>query len=253
MIRTALDDRTLDSTLGRASPLLKLAVAIGWLGGLVLVIDGRPPLALTAIALLAGPTLGRVSPRRMLFGLLPLWSAALGIAFFNTVFASANANASLPAILALGPWRVTRPALDGGLALGARILAIASAGILFGQTTDPTRLADALVQQGHVSPRFAYGALAAFQAVPRLLEDVVALQQARRVRGLARSWHPRILVGLLVQAIRHGDRLALAMDARAFDAGPRSTFRPIRWGLADLVVAGGGIAALGLALATTRL
>jgi len=253
MIRAAIDDRTLESVLGRASPLLKLAVAIGWLGGLILVIDGRPPLALTAVALLAGPTLGRVSARRMLLGLLPLWGAALGIAFFNTMFAAANADHSLAAIAELGPWRVTRPALDAGLALGARILAIASAGILFGQTTDATRLADSLVQQARVSPRFAYGALAAFQAVPRLMEDVVALRQARRVRGLARSWHPRILVGLLVQAIRHGDRLALAMDARAFDAGPRSTFRPIRWGLADLAVAGGGVAALVLALGTTRL
>jgi energy-coupling factor transport system permease protein len=107
---------------------------------------------------------------------------------------------------------------------------------------------DALVQQARVPERFAYGALAAYQAVPGLAEDLVTLRQARRVRGL-RGWHPRLLVGLLVRAIRHADQLALAMDARAFGSGPRSTFRPIRWGWPDLAVGISGVAALGLAFA----
>ena len=58
--------------------------------------------------------------------------------------------------------------------------------------------------------------------------------------------------GLLVLAIRHGDRLALAMDARAFGSGPRSTFRPLRWGVADVAVGIGGVLLLVVALLGSR-
>ena len=116
------------------------------------------------------------------------------------------------------------------------------------QTTDSTRLVDSLVQQGRVPERFGYGALAAYQAVPRLADQVTTLRQARRIRGLRWSWHPRLLVGLLVLAIRHGDRLALAMDARAFGSGPRSRYRVVRWSWLDLAVPIGALVVLVVAL-----
>jgi energy-coupling factor transport system permease protein len=154
--------------------------------------------------------------------------------------------------MVLGPIRVTEPAVVDGAGLGARVIAIASIGVVFARTTDPTRLVDALVQQARVPERFAYGALAAYQAIPRLALDLASLRQARRMRGLRGSWHPRLLVGLLVLAIRHGDRLALAMDARAFGVGPRSRYRVVNWGTADAVVAAGAVVALGLVLALAR-
>ena len=118
---------------------------------------------------------------------------------------------------------------------------------MFALTTDSTRLADSLVQQAGLSPRFAYGALAAYQAVPRFGEDLTTLRQARRLRGLRGGWHPRLLVGLLVLAIRHGDRVALAMDARAFGFGPRTRYREVRWGPLDLAVGVGACLVLAAA------
>jgi energy-coupling factor transport system permease protein len=145
--------------------------------------------------------------------------------------------------------RIAVEAVAGGVALACRVIAIAAVGAVFSLTTDPTRLVDSLVQQARVSPRFAYGALAAYQAIPRFGEDLATLRQARRVRGLRGGWHPRLLVGVLVLAIRHGDRMALAMDARAFGSGPRTFYRPIRWGWLDLVVGLAAVAVLVLALA----
>jgi len=81
------------------------------------------------------------------------------------------------------------------------------------------------------------------------MADLVTLRQARRIRGLRGGWHPSLLVGLLVLAIRHGDRLALAMDARAFGSGPRSRFRTVRWLWWDLVLAIGAAVVLMVALA----
>jgi energy-coupling factor transporter transmembrane protein EcfT len=246
-------DSALDSILGRTSPLVKLAVATAWLFGLMFVVDVRVPLVLAGLAIAAGPLLGGVPLRRMFLGVAPLWAAALGIAFFNTLFAAANADPTLPAIAQVGPWRITEAGLTAGIAVGSRVFAIVAVGILFGQTTDSTRLADSLVQQARLSPRFAYGALAAYQAVPRFAEDITTLRQARRIRGLRGGWHPRILVGLLVQAIRHGDRLALAMDARAFGSGVRTAYRVMTWGLPDLLVTALGLASLAAALMVSRL
>jgi energy-coupling factor transport system permease protein len=130
------------------------------------------------------------------------------------------------------------------------VFAIATVGVVFAQTTDSTRLVDALVQQARAPERFAYGALAAYQAIPRLGAQLTNLRQARRIRGLRWSWHPRILLSLLVLAIRHGDRLALAMDARAFGSGPRTRYRTVKWSWLDAAVGLGAVAVLIVALAT---
>jgi energy-coupling factor transport system permease protein len=244
-----LADRQLTSPLGRASPLLKLGIAIGWLLGLALTMDPVAPALVTVVALSAGLVLGRIPAARLAAGLAPLWLAALGIGLFNALFSAANADPALATVAQLGPFRLTDAAVAAGVGLAVRVIAIASVGVVFGLTTDSTRLVDSLVQQGHLPERFGYGALAAYQAIPRLAEDLATLRQARRIRGLRAGWHPRLLVGLLVLAIRHGDRLALAMDARAFGSGPRSRFRTVRWSWWDLALAIGAVVALVVALA----
>jgi energy-coupling factor transport system permease protein len=244
-------DRQLASPLGQTSPILKLAVATGWLLGLAFTTDLRPPIVLACLALLAAIWFGRVGLATLGRGLAPLWIAALGIGVFNALFAAANLDPSAAELARVGPFRLTQAAVVGGLGLAARVVAFATVGIVFAQTTDPTRLVDALVQQARVSPRFAYGALAAYQAVPRFAEDLTTLRQSRRIRGLPGSWHPRILVGLLVLAIRHADRLALAMDARGFGMVPRTTYRQVRWSILDALLLVGGVAALIVALFTS--
>ena len=232
------------SLLGRTSPLVKLGLALSWLVGLALLHDPLRPLLLTLGAVVAGLTIGRIPSSRLVRALAPLGAAAVSIALANLIFAAANADPGAHELLRIGPLRITREAFAGAAALGARVVAIVSTGVVFAQTTDPTRLVDALVQQARVPERFAYGALAAYQAVPRLGQDLSTLRQARRVRGLAREWHPRLLLGLLIRAIRHADQLALAMDARAFGTGPRTAFRPMRWQWTDFVVGIGGLVIL---------
>lgn len=244
-----LADRQLTSPLGRASPLLKLGIAIGWLLGLALTTDPVAPALVAAVALAAGLVLGRIPAARLAAGLAPLWLAALGIGLFNALFSAANADPALVTVAQLGPFRLTDVAVAAGVGLAVRVIAITAVGVVFGLTTDSTRLVDSLVQQGHLPERFGYGALAAYQAIPRLADDLSALRQARRIRGLRGGWHPRLLVGLLVLAIRHGDRLALAMDARAFGSGPRSRFRTVRWSRWDAILAVGAVAVLAIALA----
>ncbi len=245
-------DLQLGSVLGRTSPLVKLGIALGWLLGLAFTTDPRPPLALAALALAAGVTLGRIPVGRLVRALAPLSLTAIGIALFNTLFSAANGNPAAAELLRLGPLRVTEAAAAAGVGLGTRVLAIVSVGVVFALTTDSTRLVDSLVRQGRVPDRFAYGALAAYQAIPRFAEDLLTLRQARRIRGLRGGWHPRLLVGLLVLAIRHGDRLALAMDARAFGSAERTWYRTMAWGWLDAAIGFGAALALVGAFALGR-
>jgi energy-coupling factor transport system permease protein len=226
-------DSQLDSVLGRASPLLKLGIALAWLVGLAITLRPVPPLLLTAIAFAAGTTIGGIRPRVLLQAVAPLWIAALGIGTFNALFSASNGDPAAIELVVVGPVRLTVEAVSHGLALALRVVAIGCVGAVFALTTDPTRLADSLVQQARVPERFAYGALAAYGAIPRFGEDLATLRQARRIRGLGGSWHPRLLLGLLVLAIRHGDRMAVSMDARAFGSGPRTRYREMRWQVLD--------------------
>ncbi|MFH0751866.1 MAG: energy-coupling factor transporter transmembrane component T [Chloroflexota bacterium] len=236
--------RQLASPLGRASPLTKLAVGFAWLAALVATTDSRQTLVILGAAIAGAIGLGRVPVRRFLRAWLPFAAAAAGIVVLNTLLGAANRDPAARELLQLGPLRITEPALVIGAVLGLRILAIAGIGIAFAQTTDATTLADALVQQARLPDRFAYGALAAYQAVPRLSLDLATLVQARRVRGLGRGWSPRLLLALLVLALRHADRMALAMDARGFAAGGRTRYRIVRWLPLDGAVLAGGLAVL---------
>lgn len=255
MIRARLEptDTQLDSTLGQVSPLVKLAIAFTWLVGLAITLEWAPPLVLTVVAFTAGVSLGRIPTGALLRLVAPLWLAAVGIGVFNALFSVSNGDPAATQLFTLGPVRLTEQAVTNGLALALRVVAIGCVGAVFAATTDPTRLADALVQQGRVPERFAFGALAAYGAIPRFGDDLMALRQARRIRGLGGSWHPRLLVGLLVLAIRHGDRLALAMDARGLGTAPRTRYRTLRWRSteADLAIGAAGVLLLALWLGSS--
>jgi energy-coupling factor transport system permease protein len=235
------------SLLGRTNPLVKLGIALLWLLGMGLTLDVLPPLILTVVAVIAGLALGAIEPAVLMRRIAPLLVVALGVAFTNVAFSSHNPDPAATELLRLGPLRITLEAVEAGAGVFARIVSVVSVGAVFALTTDATRLIDALVQLAHVSPRFAYGALAAYQAVPRLADDLATVRIARRLRGL-RGWHPRIMVNLLVRAIRHADQLAIAMDARGFGSGPRTTYRPIAWRDLDAFVGGAALVVLIVAL-----
>ncbi len=248
MIVRSPDDAALASPLGRVAPVTKLGVAALWLVGLALSVDPRPPLVIGGVAAAGAVLFGRLTPASLVRGVAPLLAAAGGIGLFNALFSGSNADLAAHELVRAGPFRLTEPAAVAGLALGLRIVAIATVGVVFALTTDSTALVDSLVVHARVPERFAYGALAAYQAVPRLADDLATLRQARRIRGLRGSWHPRILVGLLVLAIRHGDRLALAMDARGFGSGPRTRYREVTMGWLDAVTVVVAVVVLALAL-----
>ncbi|MDE3721578.1 energy-coupling factor transporter transmembrane component T [Nocardiopsis sp. N85] len=133
---------------------------------------------------------------------------------------------------------------EGALGAAVRLLAIALPGLLVAAGSDPTDLADGLVQRLRVPERPAMGVLAALRLIPLLADQWRTITLARRARGLEAGRNPVRMVtlffgrmfALLVRAIRTGTLMATAMDARAFGTGPRSRSRHSRWRTADTLL-----------------
>ena len=222
--------------LTRVTPVARLVAGIAWLVAAIATLDPIVPIrlmiaAIVALVLWSGLPLRRI-PRR----LAPLGFAILSLTAFSILLSGANADRSLVAIAEFGPVRLTAPAVSAGLAVGLRVVVIGLTTLLVFGPSDPTRMADSLVQQWHLPDRFAYGTLAALRMAPFMADDWTAIAAARRLRGLEakgpagriRETGDRLLV-MLVSSIRRAERLALAMDARGFDSGVRRThFRALR-------------------------
>jgi energy-coupling factor transport system permease protein len=249
--------------LARRNPVAKLAAALLFSLPLLATLDPVVPALAIGVELAVAPLFG-VPYRLLARRAWPLLLSALGILVTLTLFAAERTGDPL---VAAGPLVVTTGVLGTGLGLGLRLLAVALPGVLVFATTDPTDLADALVQNAKASPRFAIGALAAFRLVPLLAEEWRMISMARRARGVDAGRNPvaRLRIfgstafALLVGAIRRGTRLATAMDARGFDSGvPRTSARRQRFTRADTallvgaVLVAAGILATSVALGTYR-
>jgi energy-coupling factor transport system permease protein len=247
-----------DAPLARANPVAKLGAALVLMVALFASLDGAT--AAVILVVLAGllPISG-LGPGTLLARAWLLGLAAVSIGVFNILFAAEQLG---PIVLSLGPIQIGAETIVNGTGLALRLLAIALAGLLAMATTRPTDLADALVQQLRVSPRFAIGALAAMRLLPLLAQEWQTIAMARRARGVDAGRNPvaalRLFAGqlmsLLVGAVRRGSRMALAMEARGFGAAPCRTvarvqrMRTTDWGLilgAVLLAA----AAIGLSVA----
>lgn len=252
-----------DAPLARANPVAKLLAALALLAALFASLDGVTALVvligLACVVPFAGLSPGALLGRAWLLGL-----AAVSIGVANVLFAPEQLG---PTVVAVGPLRIGGQTLLDGAGLALRLVAIAATGVLATATSQPTEVADALIQQLHASPRFAIGSLAALRLVPLLADEWQTIAMARRARGVDAGRSPlaavRLFAGqlmaLLVGAVRRGSRMALAMEARGFGAAAcRSVARVQRLTGADLAwiagatLLGAGAVAASVALGTWR-
>jgi energy-coupling factor transport system permease protein len=215
------------------NPLAKVAGFAPAMVLLIFVRDLATPAAFLLLAyaiLLVGTRLTARLLALLLLG-LPAGMLAIGVGFSLWVDA-AIVNGTAPA-LTVGGWTLYFGALEIGFATALRLGAIIALALIGGLTTTGPDLVRASVQQLRVPYRIGYTALAAFRFVPRFGHELAVIRAAHRVRGhhggrgpfarVARGWG--FIVPLLAGAIRHAERVALAMDSRAFGAHPTRTER----------------------------
>jgi energy-coupling factor transport system permease protein len=227
--------------LARANPVAKLAACFLLGVGVSLTDDPVTPafvLAGIVLALRMGGVPVRVLVRRG----WPLLISVTAVGLTTLLFGDSD-----------DPWLTA-------LAVVVRLLAIALPGVIVLLTVDPTDLADSLVQNARVPARFAYASLAALRLLPLMGREWQTIRMARRARGVDAGRNPvahlRLFGGtvftLLVGAVRRGTRLAMAMDARGFDAaGPRTVARPQVVRRSDAAVVAGALALFAASVAVS--
>jgi energy-coupling factor transport system permease protein len=231
--------------LYRLNPLAKLAAPAPAMLLLVFVRDAATPAAFLALAyavLLMGVRLTR-RLALTLFVALPAGVLVIGLGFSVWTDPTRIGDPGTP-VAQLGGWVLTSGMLAVGYATAFRLGAIIALSLIVGLSTTAPDLARSFVQQLRVPYRIGYTALAAFRFVPRFGHELDVIRQAHRVRGAHGGRGPfaaiarwsGYVVPLLAGAIRHAERVALAMDARAFGAYPDRTERHlVAWRVRDTV------------------
>ena len=207
-------------------------------------------LAVFAVCLVLLPAGSRCRLRRMAALLLPACVAALGLFFMGLYYARGGSvtQAALDSVSAV-PYAV-RAAMSKNLytalQLATRLLAYAGLGILFALSTDAEFFVASLLHQCRLSPKFAYGILAAFHLMPGMVREFSQVRLAFAVRGLrVHSVSLKPIFTMLVNSVRWSECVAMAMESKGFcgDAPRSYYFVPrVHWyDLAGAAAAVGGI------------
>lgn len=231
------------------NPLAKLAAPLPFMVALVFTRGFAIPLAFIVLVMALLLVGARLTPRGTLALVLgtPIAVLVFGVTFGVWVDPSRIDEASAAASVVLvqvGQWQFTLAAYLVGLATSLRLAALLLLSLIAGLTSTGPEFVRAMVQNLRVPYRIGYTALAALRFVPRFGHELEVIRAAHRVRGTDTRRGPiaalRRGIGysipLLASAIRHAERVALAMDARAFGAHPTRTERTLsRWRARDTV------------------
>lgn len=224
-----------ESWIGRVHPAMKLLATLLAMLVLVFTTNIREGVYLTLLPLALLFAGAGLSVRQVAVRLLPF------VFFFAlytwTLAAYAAAPPGSPSVQFLF-FRLTLFGLETGLVLAFRMLATVTFAILLVTTTDITDLLVSLSQNFSVRPKFTYGTLAGLRFFPLFEDEWTKLRRARALRPGGGAMRLGRLVTyalpLLSQAIRLGERVAIAMEARGFHgepaerAGARTYYRTLR-------------------------
>ncbi|MGB8648792.1 MAG: energy-coupling factor transporter transmembrane component T [Anaerolineae bacterium] len=128
-------------------------------------------------------------------------------------------------LFTLGPVSFKQEGLQVALATAARILLLASSGLLLFFSTHPADLMLALTQRG-LPGALAYIVVTAIQLIPQMLARSAAIADAQRARGLETEGNLLrrisavipLLSPLIFSALADVDERAMALEARAFSS-----------------------------------
>ena len=247
-----------DSFLHRRNPSLKLLCLMVMVLAVTLAFDPWTPTVFFLLALVILPLLGHVSLRTLRMPLLFFFIlGALGFVGSNALFYAPTVGKPLTILWQGGTFRVSIEGIRVGISLAMRMMAIVFFSMIFVATTDPTDLVLSLIQNVRFPFRLGYGILVAYRFLPLWRTELEVIRAAHRIRGvgerttLSGRWEQlrRYAVPLLANAIRKSERVAIAMDSKAFGALPRRTYyRKLEVTRADWAMFVGTLAITGLIL-----
>ena len=234
-----------DSLIDRLNPIAKLAMVVSATVSIFLF-DDTEELVVVLMGILVLFPIAKVRPWEMRAATRFFLFFSVMLMVIHALFVHVG-----DVLWQAQPGPVTITVTHGGLLLGShmviRFLVVVMASFLFVATTEPNRLAHALMKAG-LPYRAGFGMVLALRLMPLMRTESSSIRDAQAARGLAlekvgpvaviRS--VRSTVGpLLVSSISRVDSLVVSMEGRAFGHSKERTFlRDVPWGGADgLVVA----------------
>lgn len=154
--------------------------------------------------------------------LLPATLAAVSLFFAALLHTSQAPAASVPVSvtesLNFGVMSYSMTSLYNAVQLALRIYAYAFSGMLFALTTDAEEFVYSLMQQCRLSPKFAYGVLAAYHLLPTVKREYASVRMAYRVKGYrVGPLSLRPIFTMLVNTMHWSEDVAMAMESKGFD------------------------------------
>lgn len=218
--------------LNRLNPLAKLAIVCVMTVAAVWTLDLRVLVALLMVEVIFIPFMG-LKPKAIAWRVAPLILIAAVVVLTNALFSGIAPEDPTAWVWSWGPFTLSTEALVTTLPIGVRILVLSIPAVLLLGTTDPTDLADAMMQHLKVPARYALSMVVGLRLLPQLRSDWVEQSAALRARGVdtrnpftAVRLGPSRLVNLLVFALRRATRSATTMTAKGFEPyAPRTLSR----------------------------
>lgn len=189
----------------------------------------RPALLWVALVVVA-LTIGNVPPRWLMLAHIPFFAFGFGL-FLVNVLAREEHGAFI------------------GAALAGRTLVIGVASILFLTSTAPVELMRSLNQNLKLPASMTFAILAGYQlllGLPREWQTIRAAQLMRQGGTVKRNRKGkpkltpkeagRLVLTVLIVALRRAERIATSLESRGFGLKPRSVYRPIHMRGSDVVI-----------------
>lgn len=168
-------------------------------------------------------------PKKILLLLLPVLLTAAGLFMTGLLFSTGETTIYQSGIQE----NMAITSVYNGLQLATRVFAFCGLGMLFSFSTDPLVFVYSLQHQLKLSPKFAYGILAAFHLLPNIKHEYEQARFALHVRGVpSHFFSVRPIFTMFVNAILWAESLSIAMESKGFSsAGPRTTYiiTKIKW------------------------
>ncbi len=227
-----------DTVFHRLHPVTRIVLtALAFAAALVL--DHPVPLAgLFALFLVASAGTGVFSGLRRVWWLLAL----IGLASFGIWSVALDGET---AVVALGPFQVTREGMIHGAAMGLRLDLMIFSGLVFLTVTPVEDFNHGLTSMG-VPFAVSFALTLSFRLAPLFSNTLRTIQDAQRARGLdpsaggplarMRNFVP-LLAPVFMSSLRRSDQLAAALESKGFGLGrPRGSFKQHRFGAADVML-----------------
>lgn len=239
-----------DTALHRLDPRVKILSVVAL--SMIIFAATWPEILLISLFLIAVIGTVRMTPVQALGALRPVAVFMAMIFLVHLLFTEGQA------ILPLGPLpvRITREGLVRGIYVTWQFSCLVLAAAILTRSTSPSdlvggieRLLRPLSRIGIPSQDLAIMIAMALRFMPMLLEEYDRLRMAQMARGadfmtgnlaLRTRAVASLAIPLLLSAFRRADELAVAMEARGYRRGPRTTLRELAFSRSDL----GAVAAM---------